>query len=225
MRHGLNPEGPNSQNPEIYELRHTTVRPGMLNDYLEWNLQTTEPTAGGRTLCVLSGLIGYPPEEIVRVTRYPAMEAWHRAQEISLDTGLAEKEEIRLMRSIASRPKAMVPPEDRRAVYGYRRFFIKPSDVGEFVHDSQEGIWPRIESQDACILGLWTTVAATDPLEVVLLTGYHGPAHWEETRENPSKPKGMDQTVWETSRELRTVRQQLSIRSWVCLMRAIVVAP
>ena len=113
MRHRLNPEGPNSQNPEIYELRHTTVRPGMLNDYLEWNLQTAEPTAGGRTLCVLSGLIGYPPEEIVRVTRYPAMEAWHRAQEISLDTGLSEKEEIRLMRSIASRPKALVPAGER----------------------------------------------------------------------------------------------------------------
>ena len=110
-------------------------------------------------------------------------------------------------------------------MYGYRRFFIRPADLDEFVHCSEDGIWPRIEAQGACILGLWATLAATDPLEVVLLTGYHGPAHWEKTRENPEKPAGIDQQVWETSRKLRARRQQLAIRSWVCLMRAVEVTP
>ncbi len=68
-------------------------------------------------------------------------------------------------------------------------------------------------------------MAATDPLEVVLLTGYHGPAHWQETRENPVKPEGIDQAVWEASRELRAVRQQVAVRRWVCLMQAVEVAP
>ena len=213
------------ENQEIYELRHTTLRSGMLDGYLAQIQQYRASEPKGKTLCVLSGLIGYPPEEILQVTRYSGINDWQAAQANARDTGLAEKEEVRLMRSISSRPKPVVPPEDRRAVYGYRRFAIRPGDLDEFVHDSQDGIWPRIEAQGACILGLWATLAATDPLEVALLTGYHGPAHWEETRENPVKPVGLDQAVWETSRELRARRQQIAIRSWVCLMRAVEVAP
>ena len=211
-------------NQDIYELRHTTLRPGSLNEYIAWN-QKGGAAAQGRTLCVLSGLIGYPDEEIVRVTRYSDMDEWRSAQATLAATGLAEQEEVRLLRSISSRPKDFVPPEDRRAVYGYRRFFIRPQDLEEFVHDSQDGIWPRIESQGACILGLWTTVAATDPLEVVLLTGYHGPAHWQETREASVLPEDMDQQLWETSRRLRARRQEIAKRRWVCLMRALEVAP
>lgn len=211
------------ENQEIYEIKHTTVRSGALDEYLAQNQQNRAPH--GKTLCVLSGLIGYPPEEIVQVTRYSGMQEWQAAQVSAPGTGLAEKVELRLMRAISSRPKEVVPPEDRRNVYGYRRFSIRPEDLDEFVHDSQDGIWPRIEAQGACILGLWATVAATDPLDVVLLTGYHGPAHWEQTRENPVKPEGIDQAVWETSRELRGRRQAISIRSWVCLMRAVEVAP
>ena len=213
------------ENQEIYELRHTTLRSGAMDEYFAQNRQNRRSAQNGKTLCLLSGLIGYPPEEIVQVTRYSGINEWQAVQANAPVTGLAEKEEVRLMRSISSRPKEAVPPEDRRNVYGYRRFLIRPGDLDEFVHDSQDGIWPRIEAQGACILGLWATVAATDPLEVVLLTGYHGPAHWEETRGTGNSPSNMDQPVWENSRELRARRQQLSIRSWVCLMRALEVAP
>ncbi len=210
------------ENQEIYELRHTTLRSGTLDEYL---LQVRTPAEGGKTVCVLSGLIGYPPEEIVRMTRYSGIGAWQQAQVNAEITGLAEREEVRLMRSISSRPKPVVPPEDRRSVYGYRRFFIRPGDLDEVVHDSQDGVWPRIESQGACILGLWATVAATDPLEIVLLTGYHSPAHWQETRQNRDMPENMDPQLWETSRQLRARRAQLAIRNWVCLMQAVKVAP
>ncbi len=138
------------ENQEIYELRHTTLRPGMLNEYLAWNQRSSLAGANGKTLCLLSGLIGYPDEEIVRVSRYPGINAWQQGQDGAPETGLAEKEEVRLMRSISSRPKAVVPPEDRRAVYGYRRFFIKPSDIDEFVHDSEDGIWPRSPAEKPC---------------------------------------------------------------------------
>ena len=110
-------------------------------------------------------------------------------------------------------------------MYGYRGFFIRPADLDEFVHCSENGIWPRIETQGACILRLWATLAITDPLEVVLLTGCHGPAHWEETRDNKEIPPNVDRLVWEASRELESRRRQLAIRSWVRLMRAVEVAP
>ena len=209
---------------EIFELRHTTLKSGVLAEYLAHN-QQAGAAALGKTLCVLSGLIGYPAEEIVRVTRYSGINDWQAAQAGVPESGLAKMEEVRLMRAISSRPKPVVPPEDRRTVYGYRRFFIRPGDLDEFVHDSQDGIWPRIEAQGACILGLWAAVAATNPLEIVLLTGYHGPAHWEETRGAGEKPENIDEQVWETSRRLRARRQEIAIRSWVCLMRAVEVAP
>ena len=214
-----------SDNEEIYELKHTTLRSGELDEYLRQNGQPESTQKDGKTLCVLSGFIGYPPEEVIQIIRYPGFDAWRQAQNDVPDSGLTEKEEVRLMRSISSRPKELVPPEDRRAVYGNRRFFIRPADLVEFVHCSENGIWPRIEAQGACILGLWATLAATDPLELVWLTGYHGPAHWEETRDNRLIPPNMDRQVWETSRELAARRRQLAIRSWVCLMRAIVVGP
>lgn len=212
-------------NQEIFEVKHTTLRSKALDEYLRQNGERGSAQQSGKTLCLLTGLIGYPPEEVIRVTRYTGMDPWQQAQINVSYPGLAEKEEVRLMRSISSRPKPVVPPEDRRAVYGYRRFYIRPADLEEFVHCSENGIWPRIEAQGASILGLWATVAVTDPLEVVLLTGYHGPAHWEETRDTREKPPNIDQQVWETSRELGARRRQIAIRSWVCLMRAVEVAP
>tara|TARA_B100000315_G_scaffold214078_1_gene212390 strand:- start:2493 stop:3170 length:678 start_codon:yes stop_codon:yes gene_type:complete len=217
----------------IYELRQTTLRSHGLDDYVRQTREKPWPrpdTADAKLVCRLSGLVGYPPEEVLEVVRFPNLEAWTRAQqELSEnglpEKGLIEKQEVRLFRSISSRPKAVVPAEDRRAIYGYRRFFIRPAGLDEFVHCSENGIWPRIEAQGACILGLWTTLAATVPLEVMLLTGYHGPAHWEETRDTGARPPNIDPDLWNTSLKLATRRRAMTIRSWVCLMRAIEVAP
>jgi hypothetical protein len=142
----------------IYELRQTTLRSHGLDDYVRQASQEPWPrpdTADAKLLCRLSGLIGYPPEEVLEVTRFPGLAAWTRAQQELPENGLAEKQEVRLLRSIASRPKALVPAEDVRAIYGYRRFFIRPAGLDEFVHCSENGIWPRIEAEGACILGLW----------------------------------------------------------------------
>ena len=86
-------------------------------------------------------------------------------------------------------------------------------------------MWPRIESQGACILGLWTTLAVTDPLEVILVTGYHGPGHWEETRVTGPKPEDVDSGLWQGDLELRARREAMTLKTWVCLMQAIEVAP
>lgn len=119
--------------------------------------------------------------------------------------------------------------EERRTTLGrglldaytaHLRDAVAPN-LGEFVHCSENGIWPRIESQGASILGLWATTASTSPLEVTLLTGYHGPAHWEATRQYGGKPDGMDDATWEHSLSLHRRRSELPVKTWVRLMRRV----
>jgi len=150
------------------------------------------------------------------------VEAWETAQmgipPSPLD--IVASESVRLLKPIAPRPKPQLPPEDRRAVYGCRRFFINPEDVSDFVFSSENGIWPRIESQGACVLGLWTTIATTQPMEILLLTGYHSPSHWEETRVNSRQQENVAQTLRHKESPLRDRRIDLTQRTWVRLMRA-----
>ena len=209
----------------LYEERHTTLKRGRQQYYLRHYRDSLWPKLqgeGGRILCLLTGLIGDPATQLLQITGFRDLASWQAAQDsFSTDRGeYVNSEEVRLLRPVASRPKEYVPREDRRAVYGYRRFFVAPADLPEFVHCSEDGVWPRIEAQGACILGLWATVAATTPLEVVLLTGYHGPAHWEETRADRPMPEGFDEELWERGRSLGARRNELTLRSWVRLMRA-----
>lgn len=210
----------------LFEERLTQVTAGSVPEFLRWNRQDHRAVVhenGGRVLCLMSPLIGAPATEILQVTQYPDFDAWQRVQTMPSPkrSALVEGEDVRLLRAIAARPKASLPDQDRRAVYGYRRFFTRSADLEEFAHCSGDGVWPRIEAQGACILGLWTTVAGTDPQEVILLTGYHGPGHWEETRGNLPMPEGFDPELWERGRALGARRGELTLRTWVKLMRAI----
>lgn len=209
----------------IYEERsillHTRTRDAFVSDFNQ-KIRPTVEANGGEVLCTLSAAIGDPAEEVLQMTRFPDYQAWEQAQaaRTANPIGLFRSENVRLLKPIANRPKDVIPASDQRAFYGHRRFFISPDDLDEFVDCSENGIWPRIESQGACILGLWTTVASTSPMEIVLLTGYHGPAHWEETRAvSEDAPNGCDQEVWTHSRRKRAQRTQLAITSWVRLMQ------
>src|SRR5205085_5663829 len=99
-----------------------------------------------------------------------------------------------------------------------RRFTIRAKDWPDFLRHSADGVWVRIESQDARILGLFRDAAGTDPLEVTLLTGYHGPAHWEETRATRQRPAEMSEGLWELGRRSGAARNAITLRSHVCLM-------
>ena len=208
----------------IYEERRIIVDAKRLNEYLSACQSDLFPAirgAGGDVICQLSGLIGNPQNELVQITAWQSTDDWQGCQ--AIDTGVSEmvqSEEVRLLRAVSSRPKADIPAEDRRPVYGFRRFLIDPQDLDEFVHCSENGIWPRIESMGACILGLWTTVAATNPQEIVLATGYHSPSNWEYTRYGDERPEGVDETLWRNEEALRRRRIEMSLKSWVCLMRA-----
>ena len=211
----------------IYEERSISLRPGALNGFTASFDEAVRPAveaSGGEVLCTLSAVIGDPDEEVLQITRYPDYRAWEAAQanRPALPMDLTRAESVRLLRPIANRPKSEIPPEDLRPFYGHRRFFISPNDLDEFVRYSEDGIWPRIHAQGGCVLGLWTTVAATSPMEIVLLTGYHGPAHWEETRANRDEPReGIDPEMWTRSRRAAGQRRLLTTRTWVRLMRRV----
>jgi len=207
----------------IYEERFTHVSITKVREYVELCRDKTIPalkTAGGRTICLLSGLIGDRGNTFLQVTGFEDSSAWNLAQKtMSVERNdLIEQEEVRLLKPIASRPKPVIPPEDRRPVYGYRRFFINPEDLAQFVRYSEEGVWPLYEAMDCRILGLFSPIATTYPTEIVLMSGYYGPGHWETTRINRSKPEGMEESFWEHGRNETIKRSGLLVRgSWVRL--------
>jgi hypothetical protein len=221
----------------IFEERHTTLRQSVqsegqkvLTDWLQLCERDSWPAIqaqGGSVLCLLNGTMGAPQNQLLQIARFPDFDEWQAAQEGNPPGGgnLVEREEVRLMKQVSSRPKPEVPEVDRRAVYGYRRFLINPADLEEFVHCSERGHWDRIESEGVCILGQWATVAATTPLEVVLLTGYHGPAHWEASRGARPRPEDADQELWDRSSRLSLRRNELTLWTTVTLMRTLFPEP
>ncbi|MGH2587859.1 MAG: hypothetical protein ACRDJE_23310 [Dehalococcoidia bacterium] len=221
-----------------YEERRVVLQPGALPAYRRLVHEALWPAlaeAGARPLCLLSGLIGAPVAETYLFTGFPDAEAWVRAQPLLGGTdpeagrvealgeqraSLIVEERARLLVDCGVRPKAETPLGDRRAVYGLRRFWIRPADWPAFVRQSSEGIWPRIETQDACILGMFRDAAITDPLEAVLITGYHSPAHWQETRGHGETAPTVSEALREGSRRAGTDRNALTLRSYVYLMTA-----
>lgn len=227
----------------IYEERRVTLARGGLAEYQRLWLEEIWPALtalGARPLCLLSGLIGMPVEETYAFTGFADAGGWQRLQRDTDEAprgvdeavwsrlraidarraGLVAEESVHLLRPSALRPKLDTPPEDRRAVYGMRRFRLRATDWQDFVRFSSEGVWVRIEAQDARILALFRDAAATDPLEATLLTGYHGPAHWEETRFWRERPADVPEDVWETGRQHQHARNAITLRSHVCLMTA-----
>ncbi len=209
----------------IFEERRTLVAPNQLDEYLSRHRSELIPSiraAGGEVICLLSGLIGNPQNEIVQITSWRSLYAWRQAQTAFREgpSELHHSEEVRLLRAISSRPETVIPEEDRRQVYGFRRFFIHPQDLDDFVNCSENGIWPRIEAMDACILGLWTTIAETNPQEIIIATGYRSLSHWEKTRYEGTPPPGVDRALWDNEDGLRRRRVEMTLQTWVCLMRA-----
>lgn len=209
----------------IYEERRVVARSKNADEYLAHIRKNVAPSLaqyGGQPLLYLSGLIGDPANEIVQITLFPDLVSWQQAQQNCSPTStmMVESEEVRLFRAVSSRPKPQIPAEDRRAVYGYRKFFIDPTDLDEFVHCSEQGIWPRIESHGACILGLWSPISCTNPMEVVIATGYHSPSHWEQTRFGGKRPDGVSEELWEKERPLRERRVEITKKMYVRLMQA-----
>lgn len=174
---------------------------------------------GGEVLKVMGTQIGAPETDVMRVTAFADIAAWERSLDGYERSSLVESETVRLLSPVAERPLVNIPADHHREFFGYRRFHIDPADLAEVVDMSENGVWPRIEQQDARILGLWKTVGGEYPLEVTLLTGYHSPSHWEATRVWTGRPDNISDEEWESSRRRRDRRAEITRSQWVHLMK------
>ena len=105
----------------IYEERQTLVHAQSADAYPEFCKNDYWPALralGGQPLCLLSGLIGDPPNQYLQITGYENAAAWEQAQGkvAPASPNLVESESARLLTPISSRPKLQVPAEDRREV-------------------------------------------------------------------------------------------------------------
>ena len=206
----------------ITEERLMHLNPGQLQQYLDLirnNISPSIRASGGRIICLLQGLIGSPSTKLIQMTQYQNIEAWQLAQgawTVNREEYIV-RESTRILKPISSRPKEIVPPEDRRTIYGYRKFIISPASIAEFTVCSEEGIWPRLEKKGACVLGMWSNAESVSPSEVILLTGYHSLSHWEETRFAAEAP-GEDNDLWNRENALRSRREELTLETFVEIM-------
>ncbi len=210
----------------IYEERYTTTILGETAGYLKYYKEVIARAikeSGGEPLLLLTGLIGDRGNAVLQISRFSDYAIWQDIQNTYMTgrTKLVENEEVRLLKSIASRPKARIPLEDARPVYGYRKLFIDPENLSKFVEYSEKGVWPLYEACDCPVFGLFSPVSGTNPLEIILMGSYRGPGHWEETRFLGDKPEHINQQIWETGREMNLKRSALSVSgSWVRLWKS-----
>ena len=211
----------------IYEERRIRLAPGCFQDYRTWALERLWPRlaeSGHRPLCLLNGLIGAGAEDVVCIVGFEDFDAWQAAQPILVGDARdgprrwIESGEARPLLASAYRPDGPTKPEDRRPVYGLRRWWIDPADWLAFNRLSYDGVWPALDHMGHYVLGQFRDAATTSPLAIVNLAGYHDPAHWQATR-NPAE-HGVPAELIEKFATLGRQRAPLVLSSYVCLMRA-----
>ena len=212
----------------IYEERRIRLKPRSFPDYRTFVLESLWPRlaeAGHRPLCLLNGRVGAGSDDVVLIVGYDGYDAWQSAQPAITGAGPGDPprswiadEQARLMTPSPYRPTPTTPDDDRRAVYGLRRWWIEPDDWDEFARLSFEGVWPAMDHMGHWVLGQFRTAATTSPLEIVNLAGYRDAAHWEATRDPVEQ--GVPEEKVELLRTLGAARRALVHRSFVTLMTA-----
>jgi hypothetical protein len=134
----------------LYEERRVRlVCEGDWAPYRSWALHTLWSDLqrhGHKVVCVLNGLIGKGVQDVLIIVGYDDFAARQAAQPLFM--GQRERvldEEIHLLESSPYTEGRGVNVEDRRNIYGVRRWWIDPKDWDEFVGLSYEGIWPAMD--------------------------------------------------------------------------------
>src|SRR5262249_30170901 len=117
-------------------------------------------------------------------------------------------------------PTPVIAVEDRRAVYGLRRWWIRPESWPEFEERTHGGVWPALDAMGHYSIGHFRDAATTDPLQVTNLAGYHDAAHWQATRTPAAPGNNVPAELLEKSREIGSKRGALVLHSFVRLMTA-----
>lgn len=179
----------------------------------------------GKIICVLRGSVGSPTNELLQITRFPDLNTYQQMQPILNNKGasLLENKEVRLFKSITSRPKDSLQIEDLRPIYSDRRFFIHSRNIQKCSDLSENVIWPLFEAWGCRVLGLFTTIVTSDIQEVMMLVGYNSIAHWEETRNIgfSTRPKIIPHKIWREGKKAVIKRAEFTLRSTMSLMKAI----
>lgn len=178
-------------------------------------------------------MIGGVAEETHTFIGYPSWDDWHRGQEIVTgvgdDSGTARRavrrdivleEDVRPMIAFSGRPLPETPIEDRRPLYGLRRWMIDPAQWAHFTDLSANGVWPAQDAMGHRVLGQFRTAALTDPLEVLNLPGYHSVGHWHETKSTLDPASGVPADLRQRMATALDERSGLVGRSWVQLANA-----
>ena len=218
---------------DLYEHRQTTVVPGRFGDFRRLYLEQTWPrleAAGHRPLCLLNAVIGGMPEEVHTFVGFESWDDWRAAQEITVGAGdpayrttrreLVHSEYVRARIAFEGRPLSVTPREDRRPVYGLRRWTIDPEQWQRFTELSHDTVWPAMDAMGHRVLGQFREAALTDPLEVVNLAGYHSVGHWHETRFGTEPESGVPDELRQLLRDGGRERNALVRDTWVQLMNA-----
>ncbi len=134
----------------LYEERRLRlVSEGDWATYRSWAMRTLWPSLqrdGHRVVCVLNGLIGKGVQDVLIIVGYSDFAARQAAQPLFMgQSELVQEEEIHLLQSSPYTEGRGVNVEDRRNIYGVRRWWIEPKDWDEFVRLSYEGIWPAMD--------------------------------------------------------------------------------
>ena len=212
----------------IYEERRIQLKVGAFDEYRDWAVQTLWPllvSQGAEPVCLLNGLIGTSSEELLWVNGFTDYSAWESAQlTIAGDAKTAKprdwiaSETVNLMTPSRYRPVGPVALNERRAVYGARRWWIHPEDWTHFNQLSYDGVWPAMDHMGHHVIGQFRHAATTSPLEILNLAGYDDVSHWHATR-TPQK-HGVPDALLELLSTLGQERNRLVQKSFVCLMRA-----
>lgn len=117
--------------------------------FREWALTSLWPTLealGHNPVCVLNGLIGKGTQDVEIIVGYENYTARQSAQSLFIGQSAAvAEEEVHLLESSPYTVSRGADVEDRRSIYGVRRWWIDPGDWHEFVRLSYEGIWPAMD--------------------------------------------------------------------------------
>ena len=154
----------------------------------------------------------------VRELRRLAGGTAHPNRRFERAAGVGPSQEARPLLASAYRPTGPTRPEDRRPVYGLRRWWIRPEDWLTFNRLSFEGVWPAMDHMGHWVLGQFRDAATTNPLAIINLAGYHDVGLWQATR-TPAQ-HGVPAEELGKLATLGRQRNDIVILSYVCLMTA-----
>lgn len=209
----------------IFEERKTSLFPEKTHTYLKMcrdNVWQSIRSSNGSIICSANGLIGNPQTDILQIIAYPDIESWQTSQGAwsSIENSSIKKESVRILRPINSESKSMIPPEERKNIYEYKLITIDPIYLNEFTTCFNEAIYPNFKSFDISFLGIWTSAASTNPLEIMQMTGYNHVSHWEQSRLQLSSLNDKANELWDRENALRDRLEEITLESSIVLMES-----